>query len=185
MESKPLDDFHRRGKTGRRGRCKGCEHNAYLRKRGEQVEGRCQRDCSHCQRRFNTVGRTHSLCPNCRRKVPCSTCDGLMEPKAQRCGACHAPPLPPGEYRWKRHPSGYMRARVDGVDKFQHVLVMEQALGRPLVEGESVHHLNGVRDDNRPENLELWVRPQPTGVRARDAYAWALAIVERYEGVFG
>jgi hypothetical protein len=42
---------------------------------------------------------------------------------------------------------------------FEHILVAESILGRYLVAGESVHHINGVRDDNRPGNLELWTRP--------------------------
>jgi hypothetical protein len=45
---------------------------------------------------------------------------------------------------------------------FEHILVAEELLGRYLVEGESVHHINDVRDDNRPKSLELWTRPQPT-----------------------
>ena len=65
---------------------------------------------------------------------------------------------------------------------FQHVLVMEEMLGRHLLPGENVHHRNGVRDDNRPENLELWARPQPAGIRATDLVAWAREILARYEG---
>jgi hypothetical protein len=51
---------------------------------------------------------------------------------------------------------------------------MEQMLGRPLREGETVHHRNGVRHDNRPENLELWLTTRP-GQRVEDAVAWIVA----------
>lgn len=65
---------------------------------------------------------------------------------------------------------------------FEHILVMEQLLNRYLLPGESVHHLNGVRGDNRPENLELWTRPQPAGIRVSDAVSWARQILQRYTG---
>jgi hypothetical protein len=64
----------------------------------------------------------------------------------------------------------------------EHIVVMEGVLERALLPGETVHHENGVRDDNRPENLELWVKSQPAGQRVEDLLAWAHEIIDRYGG---
>jgi HNH endonuclease len=131
------------------------------------------RRCKECLRAFEPSSR-HLRCPACRAKDFC------------QCGRSKQ-----ANSNWKggrtRHKAGYVMVRVPGHPRagrglyvFEHILVAEGLLGRYLVEGESVHHINGVRHDNRPENLELWTRPQPTGIRVSDAIAWARQIYDRY-----
>jgi hypothetical protein len=75
---------------------------------------------------------------------------------------------------------GYAIKNIGGKQQKEHRRVMSQHLGRDLLPHETVHHKNGVRDDNRIENLELWSKSQPYGQRLDDKIAWAIEFLETY-----
>ena len=147
-----------------------------------------RRRCNACEREFEPSSR-HLLCPACRSRNLC-LCGGQKQASSRTCSECREDEgASNGNWRGgrTRHKAGYVmvlarwhpRAGQNGY-VFEHVLVLEEVLGRLLLPGETVHHRNGVRDDNRAENLELWIRQQPTGIRATDAVAWARLILASY-----
>lgn len=75
---------------------------------------------------------------------------------------------------------GYRVVYLNGRRIVEHRLVMERLLGRPLLVHENVHHRNGVKTDNRPENLELWSSSQPPGQRVDDKVSWAVDLLRLY-----
>lgn len=78
--------------------------------------------------------------------------------------------------RMPDHPEAHLNGWA-----YEHRMVMSDFLKRPLVRGvENVHHINGIRHDNRIENLELWNTSQPSGQRPEDKVRYALEILRLY-----
>lgn len=66
----------------------------------------------------------------------------------------------------------------------EHRYVMEQKIGRYLLPDENVHHIDGDRLNNHPDNLELWSKRQPSGQRVEDLVRWAREIIALYGDMY-
>ena len=148
--------------------------------------------CKRCNKDFMASSR-HKLCPKCRKELdrkPC-VCGKLKQRKSNLCKECfnNSKQYPISKVRhqskdgyiyvyYRGHPNADKGGRV-----FEHRFVMEKRLGRYLFTFENVHHLNGIKNDNRIENLELWTKSQPTGRRVRDVVKWAKEMLTLYGDV--
>lgn len=181
------------GKPGGGGRGWCSMHYSRFLRHGDPLWTRAQRICEweNCETPAWGLG----LCPlhytRQRRGMPMDaprrtrryTSQVCAEPgcerKAQARGLCtmHYLPMRRTETGAMYRQGGYLRQWIDGTSVAVHRMIMEQLLDRPLLPFENVHHKNGIRDDNRPENLELWTVAQPCGQRPEDLAEW---VVEHY-----
>lgn len=167
-------------------------------------EGKSEKICNVCNKEFITsrhsTGKYCSLeCwykdPNANRKESkniinsiCSSCNKEFESFAYQdrkyCskGCAKKDLRQVKHYNWKGGKyklKGYTRLTLpDGRKIWEHRFIMEQKIGRKLLPQESVHHKNGIRDDNNIENLELWVKTHLAGQRVEDMIKF---IVDTYK----
>lgn len=84
-----------------------------------------------------------------------------------------------GGYVWLSIPAAVSRTGKK-MEMLEHRHVMEQHVGRPLTKDETVHHINGVRDQNGIENLELFSSRHGPGQRVTDKVSFAIDMLLTY-----
>ena len=154
-------------------------------------------NCLQCTKEFSTTNYKLSrsqgkfCCRKCasafssnRKSAVCGTCGAeftvpTSRPTAKYCSrACYAVSLNKGGHL---STNGYRYIVVGGKRYAEHRYAMEQHLGRPLLPGENVHHLDGNKLNNAIENLELWYVGQPSGQRVADRVRAYKDFIERYD----
>lgn len=169
------------------------------RKQWSQDPKYCSRECSYVGRRmkpeeFSDKGRR---CLSCDKPLPVVYRNGTnyLDLRRKVCDKkcrdeLHAKVMLEAHAdreivaRPARH--GYVRVSIrrdpskKAIEILEHRYNMERAIGRPLRTGETVHHINGDKTDNRIENLELFESRHGPGQRVVDKIDWCVAFLTDY-----
>ena len=140
---------------------------------GGRLKWLCKCDCG------KTVSKVTYYFANAKRHGTTCSCGCLMFPKGE-----NSPSWKGGRIKVA---GGYIRLRLPYHPNancvgyvMEHIKVMSDHLGRAILADETVHHKNGIRDDNRLANLELWTSHHCSGQRVTDKVGYAVEILKLY-----
>ena len=160
--------------------CPSCAYR--IKKYGSIYPPHWERVCEDCGHKFFSK-HGGKRCEKCRKNIDRYYC--LIHHRKLKGIPLDKPIRKRNHGSERANVNGYIQIKAKGHPNamksgwvHEHTFVMSQHLGRPLFKHESVHHKNGIRDDNRIENLELWSKHQPAGQRVEDKIAWAKCYLE-------
>ena len=200
---KPLDDFHnsKNGKFGKAYTCKVCKNDYckieyHNKKNGDKRSTKKEVTEGEVYGYYTIIKEVEPL--NKARRVLCSCrCGTIKEVNlksiqlgtSKSCG-CYRKNIYSDKYLGEGNPGwkggkvvsihGYIDIMINGKYVKEHRWLYEQHYGIKLLPHQTIHHINGIRTDNRIENLELWDTSQPKGQRIDDKINFYFNLLKEY-----